>query len=305
MLGKLKKIELREGWNHEANDFTVWLAKEENLELLSNEVGFDISLIQTEAKVGNFHVDILAEETDTGEKIVIENQLESTNHDHLGKIITYASGHNAKALIWIVKDAREEHRQAIDWLNDNTNEELDFYLIRIELWQIENSPPAPKFVIISKPNSWAKTIKSISENAKYSETKLKQQEFWQLFKEYATSNNTVLRLRNARPEHWFNISIGSSEYQISLTINSRDNMFGCELHIIDNKDLYHSLHSKKEKINSEIGEKIKWMELPDKKASRIKVSKNGSFEDKEQWEKIFEWMKNTGEKFKTVFPKYL
>ena len=126
-LGKIKKVELRKAWNHEASDFTNWLAKEENLHLLSDEIGIDIKLIQTEAPVGKFNVDILAEEENTGNKIIIENQLEMTNHDHLGKIIAYASGFDANMVIWIVKEAREEHRQAVDWLNEHTDENLAFF----------------------------------------------------------------------------------------------------------------------------------------------------------------------------------
>jgi hypothetical protein len=116
-LSKLKKVNLREEWKHEATDFTNWLAKDENLLLLSEEIGIDISLVQTEASVGQFSVDILAEESNTNRKIVIENQLETTDHDHLGKIITYASGFDAEIVIWIVKGVRDEHKQAVDWLS--------------------------------------------------------------------------------------------------------------------------------------------------------------------------------------------
>ena len=133
-LGKLEKVkDLRSVWKHEANDFTKWLAKEENLNTLSEEIGIDIELVSTEAKTGSFSTDILAVEANTNNKIIIENQLEATNHDHLGKIITYASGHDAKTIIWIVKEAREEHRQAIDWLNEHTDEEINIFLCRIEL----------------------------------------------------------------------------------------------------------------------------------------------------------------------------
>ena len=128
-LGKLRKIHLREAWKHEALNFTGWLAEEDNLALLSDEIGIDISLIQTEASVGKFNVDILAEEENGNRKIVIENQLESTDHDHLGKIITYASGFDAEIIIWIVKDVRDEHKQAIDWLNENTIEKVNFSLL--------------------------------------------------------------------------------------------------------------------------------------------------------------------------------
>src|SRR5262249_15714013 len=124
-LGKLKKVELREGWKHEASNFTRWLAEEENLILLGDEIGFVLKLVQVEAAVGSFNVDILAEEESTGRTIIIENQLEITNHDHLGKIITYASGYDAQVVVWVVKDVREEHRQAIDWLNEHTDESIE------------------------------------------------------------------------------------------------------------------------------------------------------------------------------------
>ena len=155
LLGKLNQVDLRHIWVHEALDFTQWLAKPDNLAILSDEIGIDITLTQTEAHVGRFNVDILAEEENTGRKIIIENQLEPTNHDHLGKLITYASGYDAEIVIWIVEDARDEHTRAIDWLNEHTDENINFFLIKMELWQIGDSLPAPKFQIISQPNNWA------------------------------------------------------------------------------------------------------------------------------------------------------
>ena len=305
MLGKLKKIELREGWKHEANDFTKWLAQEENLALLGNEIGFDIKLIQTEARVGSFNVDILAEEENTGNKVVIENQLEVSNHDHLGKVITYASGYNAKVIIWVVKDVREEHRNAIDWLNENTNEEIGFYLLRIELWQIENSLPAPKFEMICKPNDWAKAIKSASESTELTNTKIKQLEFWDAFKGFAKQNNTSLRFQKSYPQHWTNISMGSSDCHISLTINSRDKQFGCEVYIPNNKELYKQFLEKRSDIESVLGEQLEWMELPEKKASSIKISCTGDFDNQTDWVKYFEWMQEKAEKFQKVFPRFI
>ena len=135
-LSKIKRVDLRKVWKHEALDFTNWLAEPENLELLSEEVEIEISLIQTEASVGKFKVDILAEENNTGRKIVIENQLDSTNHDHLGKIITYASGFDAEIVIWIVQNVRDEHKQAIDWLNEHTDQKVNIFAIQMEVWQI-------------------------------------------------------------------------------------------------------------------------------------------------------------------------
>lgn len=304
-LGKLKKVDLREGWKHEALDFTKWLAQNENLMLLGDEIGYDLKLVQVEAAVGSFNVDILAEEENTGRKVIIENQLEVTNHDHLGKIITYASGYDAGVIVWIVKDVREEHRQAIDWLNENTNEDIEFYLVRIELWQIEGSPLAPKFEIVSKPNDWAKTVKSSTNIGELTDTKIRQLEFWDSLKEYAKRTNFKLKLQKSHPQHWANISIGSSDALISLTINTKEDLFGTELYIPDNKELYYQLLEKKLEIESSLDERLEWMELPGKKASRIKITIPGDFEDKDKWELYFDWLLNVAEKFQKIFPKYI
>ena len=139
-LSKIKRVDLRKVWKNEALDFTTWLAESENLELLSEEIEIEISLIQTEASVGKFKVDILAEENNTGRKIVIENQLDSTDHDHLGEIITYVSGFDAEIVIWIVQNVRDEHKQAIDWLNEHTDQKVNIFAIQMEVWQIAESP---------------------------------------------------------------------------------------------------------------------------------------------------------------------
>lgn len=304
-LGKLKKVDLREGWRHEALDFTKWMAQEENLNLLGDEIGYDIKLIQVEAEVGGFNVDILAEEENTGKKIIIENQLEMTNHDHLGKIITYASGYDAGVVVWVVKDIREEHRKAIDWLNEHTDEEIEFYLLKIELWQIGDSPFAPKFDAISKPNDWAKAVKNAADSTELTDTKIKQLNFWNALKTFAKINDPGIRMQKSHPQHWTSMSIGSSDAHLSLTINSKDNLMGAELYISDNKELYSHIVANKGEIESELGEKVEWMELPEKKASRIKISISGNLEDESKWENYFEWMLTEVNKFKKVFPKYI
>ena len=305
-LGKLGKVELRKAWNHEAHDFTKWLAQKENLELLSEEIGIDIKLIQIEASVGKFNVDILAEEENTGRKIIIENQLESTNHDHLGKLITYSSGYDSDVSIWVVKDVRDEHKQAIDWLNEHSDEDANFFLIKMELWQINDSPPAPKFQVISKPNDWAKTIKKSSTMGREpTETKLLQLEFWNKFKEFAQNNKTSLRFRSARPQHWYSFSIGSSNAHIAFTINTIENQVSCEIYIGNNKRLFHELMKNKKKIEAKVGTKLEWMELSNKKASRIKVSSGADIKKPDNWDSYFTWTQDIGEKFQDVFGKQI
>lgn len=304
-LGKLKKVDVREEWKHEANDFTKWLSQEESLRLLGNEIGYDIVLLKTEAACGDFNVDILAEEEGTNKKIIIENQLEITNHDHLGKLITYASGHVANIAIWVVSNVREEHRKAIDWLNEHTDEDVEFYLVQIELLQVDDSPRAPHFEIICKPNDWARTVKESTNQGALSGTSAAQFEFWTQFKAFAFQVKTPLRLQKPSPKHWIISPIGNSQACISLTINSVKGLFGVELYISDNKELYAQLLAQKTEIESELGGPAEWMELPGKKASRIKVSTSGDLNAKEKWNDYFKWLLAEAEKFYKTFPKYL
>lgn len=303
-LSKLTKVELREVWGHEAIDFTNWLSMKENLELLSEEIGVNIKLISTEANVGRFNVDILAEEESNGRKIIIENQLEDTNHDHLGKIITYASGYDAEIIIWITKDFREEHQKAVEWLNEHTDEEISFFLIKVELWQIEGSNPAPKFELIVSPNEWAKAIKQSSASGELTETKLQQLDFWTKFKEYVRTKDSRIKLQSPRPQHWYDVSMGSSDAHVALTINTRDRLLGCEIYISKNKDLYNFLLEKKEIIEQEIGEKAKWTDA--NVASMIKIKKEISdVFDPEQTGQHFQWLYDKTILFQKVFAKHL
>ena len=157
-LGKLEEVQdLRSVWPNEAKDFTPWLSS--NISRLGETLGIDIDVEETESAVGDFNVDIFAVDADTGKKIIIENQLEATDHDHLGKLITYASGKAADLVIWVVKKARDEHKAAIEWLNNHTTEDIGFILCEIKLYRIGDSAIAPSFVVIEKPNDWAKEMK--------------------------------------------------------------------------------------------------------------------------------------------------
>lgn len=288
-LSKLTKIDLREVWQHEALDFTKWLAQEDNLNALGSEIGVDIKLIQTEASVGKFNVDILAEDETSGRKVIIENQLEDTDHDHLGKIITYASGYDAEVIVWVVKDTREEHKRAVEWLNEHTDEEIGFFLIKIEVYQIDGSNPAPKFEIIVQPNEWAKTIKTSSSNGELTNTKLQQLQFWDDYKNYVRKEDTQMRLQTPRPQHWYNVSAGTSEAHIALTVNTTKNLLGCEIYITRNKDLYNFMHQFQAEIEKEIGESAEWIDAS--VASRIVITKKvaGIFIESEA-ETYFDWL---------------
>jgi hypothetical protein len=306
-LGNLKKVDVRSVWVHEAYDFTNWLAKEENLQLLSEEIGINISLIDTEVFAGKYKVDILAEEEGSERKIIIENQLEFTDHKHLGQIITYASGYDADIIVWIVKGINDEHLQAIEWLNSVTNSKINFFLIQIELWQIDDSKYAPTFNVFAKPNEWAKVLKeSKGSKAELTDTKLFQLEFWTKLKEYNSASDSKLKItRSPRARHWCDVSIGSSLCHLSLTINTQAKEIGCGLYIPDSKLLYRKFHGNKEKIEKEIGKELEWMELPEGKASRIKLPKDIDVTDQDNWDECFQWLNEYAEKFYLTFSSRL
>lgn len=304
-LSRLTKLPLRTIWKHEALDFTQWLALPDNLELLAETIGVDLNNAQTEVPVGQFNVDILAED-ENGHKVVIENQLENTNHDHLGKLITYASGLQAEVCIWVVASARQEHEQAINWLNENTTEGANFFLIEVEAWKIGDSLPAPRFNIVAKPNDWAKTVKQSGSGNKITELKLQQQAFWEKFREYGEQHGNLVRnWRKALPQQWYNIGIGSSRAKLAATVNGRDQVVGMELYIYSETDLFHELYSRKSDIEAKIGYSLDWQELPERKASRIIVTKAGDYLDEKQQDELVAWLTQKAEEFTKVFKNLL
>lgn len=305
-LGKLKEIkDLRKVWPHEALDFTPWLAEDDNLALLADAVGLEITLDETESSVGDFNVDIFAMETGTDRKIIIENQLEDTNHDHLGKLITYASGKSAEVVIWVVKRAREEHRAAVEWLNNHTDENISFFLVEIKLYQIGDSEIAVKFEVVEKPNNWTKEIKKTANN---SPTLQARYDYWMAFNDYAFKNaafSKAFNKRKASTDHWMTFSVGSSICSISMSQIRKYNHVIVEWYISDDKELYHKFYLNKDEIESEMGVQLEWNELPEKKASRILVYKEVDFDNKDNWSMQFEWMMDMALKMKKAFKKYL
>ncbi|HKR81979.1 MAG TPA: DUF4268 domain-containing protein [Candidatus Saccharimonadales bacterium] len=304
-LARLTKLPLRTIWKHEAIHFTQWLALPENLELLSETIGIDLINAQTEVGVGQFNVDILAED-ESGHKVVIENQLENTDHDHLGKLITYASGLQAEICIWVVARARQEHEQAINWLNENTTEGANFFLIEVEAWKIGDSLPAPRFNIVAKPNDWAKTVKQSAGTNKITDLKLQQQAFWEQLREYGDQHGKLVRnWRKALPQHWYNIGVGSARAKLSATVNTRDSVVGMELYIYREKELFHELLAKRSDIEAKLGHKLDWQELPERKACRIIVTRPGDFSDKTEQMELIQWLVREADEFTRVFKKLL
>lgn len=308
MFERLEEImDLKKYWKNEATDFTPWLVKEENISILSEAVGLDITVEERESNVGDFNVDIYASETETNKKIIIENQLEATDHDHLGKLITYASGKSANIIIWIVKKAREEHKAAIEWLNNHTDDEISFFLCEIKLYKIGNSKPAIKFEVVERPNEWAKEIKKDSLNS----TEQLRYEYWAAYNEYAFNNN------NEYPKHFtkrkpskyafYGLSIGHSDCNIVIWQTRKENIINLEIRVFDNKELFNRLKENKNDIEKEIGFELEWKELPNNnnKVSRIITQKTVEFDNKDKWPEQFDWIIDTAIKMKKTFKKYI
>ena len=306
-LGKLEKVNIRDIWKNEARDFTNWLAEEENLARLSEELGRQIRLIRTEANVGTFSADILAEEENTGAKIIIENQLEKTDHDHLGKLITYGSGFDAKYLIWIFTDIREEHKQAINWLNERLgSDELSIFAVQIEVWKIGDSMPAPTFKIICEPNNWAKNVKLSADNNNLSEYKIAQLGFWENFINYLSMQKTQFKLSKPSPTNQYNIYIGYSDLYIQCRVQFKKNHVDIDIVIGNNIGLYEKLRSQKDKIEKELGHHLQWQDMnEDTKARWITHDMDVNLKDKNEYENVFQWFKENIEKLILVIPKYI
>lgn len=303
-LGKIRKIDLRDVWASESSDFTPWLAKEENIAMLGDAIGMDLEVESQEKSVGPFRADILAKDLATNHYVLIENQLELTNHNHLGQIMTYAAGLDAFSIVWIAKAFTEEHRAALDWLNRITDENINFFGIEVEVIQIGDSLPAPQFNVVAKPNDWTKSVKSSASSGELTETKVKQQEYWTEFRDYVLKIGSPFKVQKPAPQHWTIIAMGRSYFQLSLTVNSVNHTISINLEISGenakaNFDTLKELCEEESK--SKVAEDLEWLRLDEKKVSMAKLTKEFDFMDKSSREEQFAWFVENVQKFIKYF----
>lgn len=305
-IGKFVEVDIRDLWKHEQYDFSEWLSKEENIENLNDILGLTLVDISKEAYVGSYRCDIFAKDETTGTKVIIENQLEASNHDHLGKIITYASGLDAKVVVWIVKQAKEEHRSAIEWLNNNTNNELNFFLIELHAYKIDDSNPAPMFEVIEKPNGFIKNTKAINNQDNLNKSQSERLEFWNKFNEVVEQDGKPFNIRKATTDHWYDVALGTSEAHISINLVNKSSYVVIDVYINDNKELFDKLMDKKDIIESELGFKLVWDRLDNGKASRIKYRIKGlNFDDHSNYEELMKEIIDKVIIMRAVFKKYM
>ena len=305
-LSKITKVDLRDCWQNEASDFTPWLASEENIALLADALGMnELEVKAQEEHVGPFRADILCVDPGTDKFVLIENQLEKTDHNHLGQILTYAAGLDAVTIIWIAEHFTEEHRAAIDWLNRITDKEFNFFGVAIELITIGDSPAAPIFNVIAKPNGWSKDVRSSQTSSDgHSEGKVFNYEYWSAFVEYMKVNPSKLfRTPSASHDHWMNIAIGKGGIHISLLLNKREQKATIQLYMWDDADkkYFDALLKYKDEADEKIGVTLNWRRLEGKKASTVDLYKKSDLNDPAEREAIFAWYREFTEKFITFF----
>lgn len=298
-------INLREVWPHEAHSFTHWVAKKETLDLLNSEVklkGIEDPICEVQL-IGNKRADIVAKEKGTNRRIIIENQLESSNHEHLGKIVTYASGKDAEIVIWIVSEARDEYRKAIAWLNRRTDDRIDFYLVEIQLWKIDKDSLLPRFSVVERP-----LPKEYQKEMSDSEKELMS--FWTEFNSYADSI----------PEHFFSkfntkrkpypqpnydlYVVGVNNARIFFSLLKTTNTVKSGIYFPDDKEAFNNYSKCSGEIEELFQAEIIWDEGK-KKASSIFTAKKGcNFNTIEGKNEIYEWFCNTALKWKTIMEKF-
>ncbi|MBI4708357.1 MAG: DUF4268 domain-containing protein [Candidatus Omnitrophica bacterium] len=276
--GELKSVDVREIWNNEATDFTPWLV--DNIDKLGEALGMELEVREREADVGDFSLDILAKDLGSGRAVIIENQLEATDHDHLGKLLTYAGGFDAGVLVWIATDLRDEHRQALEWLNEHTGRDIDCFGVVIEVIKIDNSKPAYHFKPVVFPNEWQKdwnrgtTTKSPKAEA--------YRNYFQALIDELRTKHKFTGAKIGQPQNWYSFSSGVPGIIFS-NVFVQGGKIRAEVYIDfqdkeKNKILFDKLHQNKEVIEQDFGNELSWERLDDRRASRIGIYRDGSID---------------------------
>jgi hypothetical protein len=306
--GDLKKVDIRKIWPSEPGNFTPWLA--ENINKLSTILGMDLEIIQKEYAVGDFSADIVAKDLASSNLVIIENQYGVSDHKHLGQILLYCAGINASCVLWIAESFKDEHKKTIEWLNNNTVNNIGFYAIELEIIQIDDSKPVPLFKVIESPN---KNVVTGGGNGSLgtSDTQEKYRQYFQKLIDELREKHKFTNAKKGQPQGWYAFPSDNSNvylYETSFAFNERVRV-GVYLDTKDqikNKDIFDKLFSEKETIEKELGEEICWERLDDKRACRIVIYTDGHINlDTEELSKIKDWAIEKLLKFKEKFPKYI
>jgi len=301
--GELKSVDIREVWTNEARAFTPWLA--ENIDRLGEALGMDLEVVAREADIGDFSLDLLAKDLGTGRHVVIENQFGATDHGHLGKLITYAAGVDAAAVVWLTETVRDEHRQALEWLNRRTDSEIHFFAVGVEVVQIDQSRPAVLFKPVVFPNEWQRATRESAER-QASPRGEAYQRYFQVLIDELREKHRFTGARAAQPQSWYAFSSGVQGFTYGTSF-AQGGRVRAELYIDQgdgdrNKGLFDSLLKQKEPIEQEFMGPLEWDRLDGRQACRVAVYRDGSIDmPEEALAEIRAWAVETLLRLKRVF----
>lgn len=302
--GKLERVDLREGWSKEEKDFTPWLAKEENLTLLGETLGMELELESSEKRVGSFEADILCKDTAYNFWVVIENQLEKTDHGHIGKLITYAAGLQAFTIVWISASFTDEHRAAMDWLNEITHDRFRFFGLEIELWKIGDSLAAPKFNIVSKPNDWGRSVRRTASDDELSDRQIMSELYWSTLRDHLINKNSPVKAQTPRPQPLASFSIGKTGFNMRASVSTQKKQIQVALVLSgeDSQTHFKLLEQDKDEIEKEVSPDLDWTERPSGQQSVISIIKsNVDPADESDWTNQMQWLSDMLERFDKTF----
>jgi hypothetical protein len=300
-LGKIQQVDLREVWPNEASSFTPWL--EQNPQELGEILGLDLEFVR-EKPVGKFSLDLFGTDLTTGRKVIVENQLEVTNHGHLGQLLTYAGGVEPSILVWVAKSIRQEHRAALEWLNSVTGPETLFFGIEVKAVRIGDSDPAPMLDIVVEPNSWAKNLRSTGSGSLESEKSKAYSAFWRMFIDQVSLELPEFVNRTAWSNAWLPTGAGISSVNLNLVFSSqglRVEIYFGNADADVNQSRFDLVFAKRAEIEKLAGENLGWETLDGKKACRISFyGPKGDVSNKDGWAGYIEWFANTYTTMKKV-----
>ncbi len=295
-LGTLEQLTLQDAWETEAGHFTPWLAREENLALLSRALEMDLELVGQEQGVGPFRADIVCRDTADRSVVLIENQLARTDHCHLGQLMTYAAGLEAVKVIWIAQRFMDEHRAALDWLNHVTDSRANFFGLEIELWRIGDSPAAPKFNIVVKPKEKLPAPDLTDAPRLYLE-------YWTALREHLQAQGSPIRIGTPLAQMWMNFAVGRGGFCLTVVISKQKKFIDVRLDLYDPERLaqFAALAAQRIEIEQELGP-LDWRQREEKTQSQI----GRTFDDTDpadvtDWPRQHESIRKTLETFRTVF----
>lgn len=306
-LGRLERVELRRAWESEPRDFTPWLARPDNISLLGDAIGLELEVESTEKGIGPFRADILCRDTTSPSDhfVLIENQLELTDHKHLGQLLTYAAGLEAARIVWVAERFTDEHQGVLDWLNRITDASFNFFALEIELWRIGDSPYAPMFNVVSQPNDWGRAVRvSAGPGGAVSETQQTYLDFWTQFQRFMEERRSPIKVGKPSKDSWKDFPVGRSNFALVATNSIQYGASWVSLRMSgpSSKVHFHLIEERQhDLVESVLGVEVEWAEKPNYNESSIYLQRESALRDKSSWPELNAWFAENLERMDALF----